>query len=170
MKNRGAILVIALAAAGLAAASVAVWYQHRQTRRALDLWGAAAAQRIERAALVELVELLNGTRADGATGGGMWNAKSAIDISRVRGLLHFRRSLLQDANYDWDSEKIPILSNSDWDYAVRFSDDDGREIVLFDLDHGIVANRGRPERAARVTEKTWRGLGLFFEEAISAAE
>jgi hypothetical protein len=164
------MLVIALTAAGLAAASVAVWYQHRQTRRALDLWGAAAAQSIERAAVVELVELEDGGRAGGSSAVGIWDAEKAINISRARGLLHFRRSLLQDANFDWNSAKTPTVSNSEWDYAVRFSDEDDSVVVLFDLAQGLVANRALPERVARVTERTSRGLELFFEEAIAAAE
>jgi hypothetical protein len=173
VNNRGAMLVIALAAAGLAAASIAVWYQHRQTRRALDLWGAAAAQRIERAVLVELLELQDGSGADGGTGQSRWDAASAIDISHARGSLHFRRSLLQDANFHWNSAGdtgIQTISVSDWDYAVRFSDEEASVVVLFDVDGGLIAKQASNTRIVRLTEKTSQGLELFFEEAIAAAE
>jgi hypothetical protein len=162
--NRGAILVIALAATGLVAASVAVWYQHRQTRRALALWGAAAAQRIERAPVVELVELDDGGRTTIRT----FDAEAAIDISQARGLLHFRRSLLQDANFDWDSANETALSASDWDFAVRFSDGEASVVVLFDLGRGVVANHAAPGKVAVVTERTSKGLGRFFRESLDA--
>jgi hypothetical protein len=150
-----------LAGAGLAAASVAVWYQHRQTRRALDLWGPASAQRIERAPTVKLVAL------DSATTGGMRNPEAGIDISHAPGVLHFRRSLLQDANFDWDAENDPAKSEIDWDYAARFTDDEGSIVVLFDLDCGVVANRAAADRVARVTEKMTAGLRRFFEENLT---
>jgi hypothetical protein len=166
--NRGAILVIALAATGLVAASIAVWYQHRQTRQALDLWGAATAQRIERAAGVELVALNAGKGANSSVKDGRFDAEAAIDISHAPGVLHFRRSLLQDANFDWDSQNEAAVSESDWEYAVRFSDDEGSAIVLFDLDRGVVANRAAPQRVARITEKMSQGLGRFFSESLDA--
>jgi hypothetical protein len=151
---------VALTAAGLTAASVAVWYQHRQTRRALDFWGAALAQRIERATVVELFELNSGT-AEGTP-----RAQAAIDISHAPGVLHFRRSLLQDANFVWDAQDKPAASASDWDFSVRFSDDEGSMVVLFELDRGMIASRDTPERVVQVTEKMSLGLRLFFEEQL----
>jgi hypothetical protein len=168
VNNRGAILVIVLALAGLAAASLAVWYQHRQTRRALDLWGAAAAQRIERAPVVELLELNNESREVGDTTGGMLPAETAIEISSAPGLLHFRRALLQDANFDWDSQATPVVSDSNWDYAVVFSDDEGSVLVLFDLDQGLVANRAATGKVAILTERMLKGINQFFSESLEA--
>jgi hypothetical protein len=159
--NRGAILVILLVVAGLTAASVAVWYQHRQTRRALDLWGAATAQRIERAAVVELFEL------DGDTPSGILDDEPAVDISSAPGVLHFRRSLLQDANFHWQPASEAVESDNTWDYAARFSDDEGNVTVLFDLDRGTVANRAAPGRVALVTEKMSLGLSRFFDEVLA---
>ena len=165
--NRGTVLVIAMAGAGLMAASVAVWYQHRQTRRALDLWGPAAAQRIERAGKVDLVELDGGRTADGAAGD-MAHAEAAVDISHAPGVLHFRRSLLQDANFDWDAENDTAMSDNDWDYAARFSDEEGNNVVvLFDLNRGVVANRAAADRVVRVTEKMSEGLRRFFDEILN---
>jgi hypothetical protein len=149
-----------LTAAGLTAASVAVWYQHRQTRRALDFWGAALAQRIEQAAVAELFELNSGK------GNGTPRARAAIDISHAPGALHFRRSLLQDANFFWDAQDKPAVSESDWDFAVRFSDDEGSIVVLFELDQGMIASRDTLERIVPVTEKMRRGLRLFFDEQL----
>jgi hypothetical protein len=161
--NRGTVLVIALAGTGLVAASVAVWYQHRQTRRALDLWGPAVAQRIERAPTIELV-VLEGGRVNSGTTEGALHVEPAVDISRAAGVLHFRRSLLQDANFVWDAEKAPAMSSSDWDYAVRFSDEEGSVTIMFDLDGGVVADRAVPKTAVRLAEKTARGVGSFFAE------
>jgi hypothetical protein len=166
--NRGAVLVIALAVAGLAAASVAVWFQHRQTRQALALWGAPAAQRIERAPVVEIVELDDSRRADSGDTDGMLDPAAAIDFSQARGLLHFRRSLLQDANFDWSSDNAPV-SDGEWDYVVWFSDDEGSVVVLFDMDRGIVANRAATERVARMTEKMSRGMSRFLDDIIASA-
>jgi hypothetical protein len=143
------------------AASVAVWYQHQLTRRALDFWGARLAQRIEQGSIVELFALKDGT-ADAALA-----SRSPIDLSHVPGVLHFRRSLLQDANFDWDAQNQPAVSDRDWDFAVRFSDDEGSILVLFDLDRGVVANRSKPDSFARVSEKTSRGLRKFFEENLA---
>jgi hypothetical protein len=163
--NRGTVLVIALAGTGLVAAGVAVWYQHQLTRQALDLWGPAAAQLIEGAPAIELVDL-RGDRMNGGTTGGVLHSADAVDISHAPGVLHFRRSLLQDANFVWDSGKAPAISNTDWDYAVRFSDEVGSVTITFDLDRGVVADRAVRETAVRLSEKTARGVSRFFDEIL----
>jgi hypothetical protein len=157
LKNRGTILVTLLVAAGLAAAIAAVWNQYSQTHRALKFWGAEVAQLIETATTVELIDLAARRARD--TGGATDSPyPPPLDISRARGLIHFRRSLLEDANFDWTA-KVDIVPDHEWDYAVLFLDNVDRVTVLFDLDRGVVD-------AAVLIPKTARGIEEFFAEQL----
>jgi hypothetical protein len=163
--NRGAILVTLLLTAGLAAAIAAVWNQYRQTHRALEFWGAEIAQTIDNAPDVELIDL-RPPRDNPETGAqGPTDRSRQADISRAPGLIHFRRSLLEDANFDWATE--PALAPGDfWDFAVRFWSNDRTVTVLFDLDRHFVADESSKRQVAALTARSARGLEQFFHEQL----
>jgi len=118
----GSLLVVGLLGLGLTAAAVGIWFQWQQTRRCLAFYGVETAERISRAPLVELW-LLQPSARDGHTG--RLQAGRRLDISEAKGLVHLRRGLVEDANFDWKAatsrEPRPDAA---WDVAFHFTDAD----------------------------------------------
>jgi hypothetical protein len=162
LKNRGAILVLLLLVAGLTAAGAAIWHQYRQTRRALEYWGAETAYLIGHAPSVE-VTALHAAAPDRERSNDT-DARRTFDISQARGLVHFRRSLLEDENFEWDD--TPPAGSAEWDYAVRFGGDENDAELVFDLDRGLVAERSHSDVPAILTARMVAGLAHFFEETM----
>jgi hypothetical protein len=168
VNNRGVILVLLLLVAGLAAAGSALWHQYRQTHRALDYWGPDVARLIGHAPSVELTARPHG-KSDSIPPDKMKSVPQALDISEARGLVHFRRSLLEDQNFDWDREP-PDTAMAHWDYLVRFSDDTDRVVLAFDLDRRLVEAKEPQRAAAALTERMAEGLAQYFEETLAQAD
>jgi len=167
MKNRGMILVLLLIAAGLIAAASALWHQYHQTRRALDFWGPDAAYLIGHAPSVELAALRH--RGPDPNRSDETQAKRpAIDISQARGLVHFRRSLLEDENFVWAIDP-PAPRPTDWDYTVRFSGDAASLVLAFNLDRQVVGVQASDSGTAAITDRMTKGLAQFFEETLAQA-
>ena len=152
--SRGTWLVAALLLLGLAAAVTGIWFQWQQTRRCLDFYGPAAARRIAAAPTVELLLVQPGAEP------GRLVARSRIDISKAPGLVHLRRGLVEDANFNWQGtdarasgagaggaapERLPLDA---WDVALVFSEPLGRTTLVIDLDpsRGSLAAVGQPGR------------------------
>jgi hypothetical protein len=166
LKKRGPVLVVFLLAAGLAAALAAVWNQHRQTHKSIDFWGADIAHWIDSAPTVLLVPL--GEVADKPRAIASISAIASrrhFDISQARGLIHFRRSVLEDTNFDWDAS-IPRSQGVAWDFAVRFVGPGRSLTILFDVHRGLIANAAAIDQLAALTPKTTRGLSEFFNEQL----
>jgi hypothetical protein len=113
----GGLIVMLLLLIGLTAASVAISFQRAQTRRCLALYGPEAAAEIARAPHVELWRLENVN--------GRLVAGERLEISQARGLVHLRRGLVEDANFDWSEDVGPGLGlPADaklWGWAIVFS-------------------------------------------------
>ena len=152
--SRGTWLVAALLLLGLAAAITGIWFQWQQTRRCLEFYGPAAARRIAAAPTVELLLVQPGAEP------GRLVARSRIDISKAPGLVHLRRGLVEDANFNWQGtdarasgagaggaapERLPLDA---WDVALVFSEPLGRTTLVIDLDpsRGSLAAVGQPGR------------------------
>lgn len=120
--GRGTRLVIGLLALGLAAAATGIWFQWQQTRRCLDFYGATAARRISAAPTVELWTLVPGSHP------GRLRAFGRRDVSQARGLVHLRRGLVEDANFEWDASSGATgdlggrLPDEAWTFALAFTD------------------------------------------------
>lgn len=132
--RRGRRLVAGLLALALALAVFAVWFQWRQTRRCLGYYGAEQARRIQASPRVELWTL-----ARDAPGGGPApvaadttghcgapdrlapRPQRRLDVSRAPGLVHLRRGLVEDANFDWQASG-PAGETDCWDVALAFYD------------------------------------------------
>jgi hypothetical protein len=168
MKNRGVILVLLLLIAGLAAAASAIWHQYRQTRQALTFWGAEAADLIGHAPSVELTALSHREPGEKGLSDETYAEQRTIDISQARGLVHFRRSLLEDHNFDWNID-LPAASSSDWDYTVRFSRDEAGLVLTFDLDRLVVGVQAPDGGTAALTDRMAAGLAQFFEQTLAQA-
>jgi len=143
--SRGTWLVAALLLLGLAAAVTGIWFQWQQTRRCLDFYGPAAARRIAAAPTVELLRVQTGAEP------GRLVARSRIDISKAAGLVHLRRGLVEDANFNWQGSDAAVqerLPSDAWDVALVFSEPLGRTTLVIDLDPsgGSLAAVGQPGR------------------------
>ena len=146
--GRGRSLVIGLVLLGLAAAATGIWFQWNQTRKCLAFYGADAARLITTAPRVEFVTFA-AERSPGRLA-----AESRRDISTARGLVHLRRGLVEDANFDWRrgavnaGERLPAAA---WDMALVFSDPavagaTTSLVIDFDDRGGSLAVVGRPGR------------------------
>lgn len=142
---RGTWLVAGLLLLGVAAAITGVWFQRHQTRRCLEFYGPAEARRITSAPAVELLLVQPGT------GPGRLAAQTRIDVSKAPGLVHLRRGLVEDANFNWQAgggavpERLPLES---WDVALVFSEPIGSTTLVIDFDPsgGALAVVGQPGR------------------------
>lgn len=91
----GGLLVMGLLLLGIVAATLAIAFQRGQTERCLAFYGTDAAAAIARAKHVELWRL--------AEENGRLTAVGRTDISTAKGLVHLRRGLVEDANFNWDA-------------------------------------------------------------------
>ena len=147
----GSLIVLAILLLGIAAATVAIWYQRMQTRRCLDFYGAEAAWRVVKAPRVELWRLAPTGRP------GRLMATNRHDVTVAKGIVHLRRGLVEDASFRWDvAGPVGRLPEDAWHYALVFSDPaiDGRTTLVVNLEaaesetQGWLAVQGRPGRAA----------------------
>lgn len=106
----GQRLVVGLVVLGLGLAGFAIWFQWQQTRRCLAFYGSDSARWIQAATRVELWEPQDGALS------GLESAKR-VDISHAPGLVHLRRGLVEDANFDWQRADG---SEAAWDAAFAF--------------------------------------------------
>ena len=163
------MLVIGLLALGLLAAGIGVWFQWQQTRRCLAFYGTRATEQISKSPFVELWQLkpLSGGRHTGRL-----EAVLVEDITEAKGLVHLRRGLVEDANFQWlegNTERAP-LADAAWDLALVFFDskqnnESKRTVVVIDFgENSKKANLtvvGRPGRVA--LGKMGKGLKTWVE-------
>jgi hypothetical protein len=152
MHNRGSLVVVILLAAGLIAASVAVWVHRHQTRQALELWTTEGSLLIERAPEVTLYRLTPHQAQQSAAssihiGDREYALSEARDMQGAAGFSHVRWGLCQDSSYVWTSG-CDDCEEPQWNFAVRFSsgdnqggekNDDGKPLMLaFDTHCALV--------------------------------
>jgi hypothetical protein len=92
------------------------------------------------------------------------SANDRADISSAPGVVHFRRSLLEDASFEWEAIPSIALDKIEWDCAVKFSDQQTSATILFDLDEHVVALSPSTDRLARFNDKMAAGAARFFAE------
>ena len=160
--TRGRSLVVGLVLLGFAGAVAGIAYQRLQTGRCLGFYGAEVAHLVNTAPRVELLRLAPGGSP------GRLVARDVRDVTLAKGLVHLRRGLVEDANFDWQpAAQATRLPDAAWDLAFVFSDPavPGRRAMLaIDLDSGgslaVVGRSGRV-RLGRITsglEKWIAGL------------
>jgi len=164
--SRGTWLVAGLLLLGLAAAFTGIWFQRHQTRRCLEFYGPAAARRIAAAPTVELLLMQPGAEP------GRLVARSRIDISKAPGLVHLRRGLVEDANFNWQGSDAAVqerLPSESWDVALVFSEPLGQTTLVIDLDRagGGLAAVGQPGRIG--LGRIRPGLEKWIRSTVNAA-
>ena len=136
--GRGYVVVVAMFALALVAASFAWYVNFNRGRRTLELFGPEAATLIRTAPKVELVV----------------EPDTNVDLSKAPGLLNARTSLLNDASYEWTAAETSV---KDPLYSVRFSDDQTSIVVLFDLENGVIQEpSGKSVKLTKKTAAGWR--------------
>jgi hypothetical protein len=127
-----------LTAFGLAIAmSIGAWlYHYRQQRRPMELWGAAAARLIAHGKEVQAWRL--STSEDPVStdvletitfDGQRLHVVDRREITKARGLVHFRSGLLNANCFDWNAPS-PNASPA-WQFALRFTDGEETATMLF---------------------------------------
>jgi hypothetical protein len=171
MQVSGKILVLTTFAIGLAMAGGAWWYNYLQSRLAAEFWGPQNASLIVGSQKIELLELdepfdpaedpenaadAPGDDAEDEADDRADDAKEllagrkvlrTVDIATKPGAVHLRHALTYDDNFSWDEEQSePLIGDSDWKYALRFTKGEQAAIVLFTADFTRV---GRLDGEAR---------------------
>jgi len=161
---RGSWLVAGLLLLGLTAAITGIWFQWQQTRRCLAFYGPAAARRIAASPAVELVLVQPGGQA------GQLVTQTRIDVSKAAGLVHLRRGLVEDANFNWQAGGAaqPRLPSAAWDVALVFSEPLGSTTLVIDFDSagGALAVVGQPGRIG--LGRIGPGLEKWIRSTLSA--
>ena len=168
MPIRGKLVVFVLFLVSIAAGVFSVWYNHHMTHRALEMFGPDSVWLIVHGPHVELLELSD-SRHDDLVGGGndlsvddlAKHVARRLDVSTSSGLIHARNALRQDASYNWN----PPQSNCepDWQYALRFTDDEKVTTLLFDFKSRLIQVPGRRLKIS-MSVKFSSGLESYFEE------
>jgi hypothetical protein len=170
MRVSGKLIVLTLVGLGLAATLFSLWFTYRSTHRTLQMWGPKTARLIQAARQVTALRLepAAGDAADGEAwlelGAETFHVAEARDFSHVRGLIHLRQVLLQDANFRWDAQLDDCRPT--WGYALRFEEGGRTATLAFSLDCGRVALAGSDLDVA-LSEAVTRGLREFFAESFS---
>ena len=144
----GKVTTILILAVALAAAGYAWWHQQKRGDAALQFWGSADAFRVRHGETVELLTLapmLAEANSADATPTELplvrdaqrraWQVRQRHDLSKIRGVLHARQALIEDASFEWSrvAEASP-----DWQFALRFATAQGtvpgETLLLLDLD------------------------------------
>lgn len=162
----GSMLVVTLLLLAVGLALFAVWFQWSQTRRCLAFYGVEAARSIQSAPRVELWRL----QCDAASG--RVRALDRIDISAARGLVHLRRGLVEDANFNWSPDAIGRRPAPVWDVALAFFASPDQVVpsatMAIDLDDpGSIVLVGRAGRVG--LGRVGRGLRNWIEATLAEA-
>ena len=127
MLDRGKLAVLAMFALAIVAAGFAWWWNYQRGQKCLAFYGADAALLIRTGEDVVLLELVP-DRPDYTpksvdtlkVGQETYRLYRATTISKAKGLIHARTSLVDDASYFWDGGLANCQPQVQ--FAVRFGD------------------------------------------------
>jgi hypothetical protein len=163
----GSRVVVGLLALGAALAAFALAFQWRQTDGCLGFYGSDVARAIAAAPHVELWALGAGAEP------GRLVATGRCDVSRAPGLVHLRRGLVEDANFDWRPSEPRRLSPERWSAALVFAAAPGDPpaaiiAIGFDPGGGALCVVGQPGRVR--LGRIERGLRTWVEASCPRPE
>jgi hypothetical protein len=144
----GKFALLAVVVLGVAGAVGGWWYQQSLQHRPLKLWGHDAARLFLQAPQVELWRLEPVAKMASlapdfvAANGDAFRIRERVDVSKARGFLHLRHSLVSDHSFDWSAETSS--GPRTWRYALRFSDGDRVATLLVsdDFHDAMLAETG----------------------------
>ena len=173
--QRGQIVIVLIVGVAVAMAGYTCWHHYRKGYQALQFWGQQSATLIRHAPQVELLKLSGNRQADDEVSLGKAASQSVLrigeqdvpvlqrdDISTMRGLVHARHTLIVDRNFDWQqSVPDPVV---DWDFALRFSDQQQQVTLVFSLHQRVVRSLDH-DRQLKMNEAIDR-IAEFFQSQL----
>jgi hypothetical protein len=159
---RGKLLIAGIFFMALAGGLGSIIYRYVETREALTLWGAEAAQAIATPDKVEAL-LLEPTAVDPDLRGGDQLLKIArtADVTTAPGFTNARNALVLDRSFDF----TPDPCTPKWTHALRLTRKNQRTTVLISLDCPRVLLHGT-DRTAGIGPIVG-GLRKLLEENLS---
>ncbi len=166
----GKLVIISILLVALLGAGISWYFRYSATHRAARFWNTGSAVLIRDAPQVTLHRMP-------ATD----EAKSSIDISQGRGLMHLRNALLEDHNFVWpelDQAEIAVNEPLDWKWILEFRDPTSNKVVAiqFTKDCTLAARvMSSKERAivrataVRTDSIMAKGLREMFEEFVGGS-
>ena len=166
-RSSGSRVVVGLLAMGCALAAFALAFQRRQTDGCLGFYGSAVARAITVAPHVEVWHLAAGSTP------GRPVAVDRCDVSGAPGLVHLRRGLVEDANFDWRPPAQQRLPAEQWAAAIVFSPAPGARpaamlAIGFAPEGGALCVVGQPGRVG--LGRLERGLRKWVEATCPRPE
>ncbi|MCA9173549.1 MAG: hypothetical protein KDB14_03600 [Planctomycetales bacterium] len=125
----GKAVILGIFGLTLAMSVFAVWYRQAVGRRARELFGIEAGQRLQLADDVALVRLPAPVATLDKPPEGddlVWLA-----MAKVSGMTHVRGALIEDRSFDWEEPGEPCPPQ--WQYVLRFRDRGGATHLALDL-------------------------------------
>ncbi len=173
--QRGKIVIVLIVGVAVAMAGYTCWHHYRKGYHALRFWGQQAATLIRHAPQVELLKLAGDRQSDDEVFIGKAAPQSVLrigdqdvpvlqrdDISSMRGLVHARHTLIVDRNFNWQQSAIDPAT--DWDFALRFSDQQQQVTLVFSLQQRTVRSLDH-DRQLKMNEAIDR-IAEFFEPQL----
>ena len=170
--QRGQIVIVLIVGVAVAMAGYTCWHHYRKGYKALRFWGQQSATLIRHAPQVELLKLAGDRQADNEVLIGNAAPRSVLrigdqdvpvlqqdDISTMRGLVHARHTLIVDRNFDWQQPVTNLAP--DWDFALRFSDQQQQVTLVFSLHQRVVRSLDH-DRQLKMNEAIDR-IAEFFQ-------
>lgn len=167
MLSRGKLAILAMLLLAFTLTGISVVWHYYQGDQAKEFWGTKSAVLIRHAAKVEVLQL---RLANGVTGSEaerltidnvLFDVVQKKDISQMRGLIHARHALIEDASFHWDKTRGECQGQ--WNCAMRFTAGDSSAIVLFDFECELARLILSP-REVRVTSHIMAGLKRYIAE------
>lgn len=123
------------------------WHHYSQGKKCVALWGAESGELIRYGSIVELLQVESRKLAGDETikiGGSEQTIIAQRDITATPGLVHARQALIEDASFLWKElpEAVP-----QWQYVMRFTEDEKQVAVAIDCQHGYVRLIGTDKQA-----------------------
>lgn len=149
--SSGKLVVAAMVLIAACLAGITVWHHWSKGYASIAYWGAANGENIRYAPVVVLKI-----------------GEETFDISKSRGLVHFRQALIEDASFTGTASVED--AQPDWTHEVVFSwpETSDTTVVRFDLDQGILGLPSQSTALVAKPEPTLSGLVTFFADASSA--
>lgn len=132
-------------------AGITVWHHWSKGYASIAYWGSVNAENIRYAPTVQL-------KTD----------QKNFDISKARGLVHFRQALIEDASFTRTASEEDIQPQ--WTHEVVFSWPQKSEstVVQFDLENGLLGLPAKAHVLVAKPEPTLSGLITFFDDVTSS--
>jgi hypothetical protein len=167
----GKYVILAVFAIGLIGAAGGWWYHRSAQRRVLEFWGSEAAELIVIAPRVEAIHLAPAAAGEHVEhevqlGESRFDVIERVDVSGAAGLIHLRQGLFHDGSFDWS--KAEDDCRPQWDYALRFSENERSVTVLVAFNCPRLKLAGKTREAAMGSLA--RGLEQFLKEQFDQAE